>query len=201
MNGAPPTSLRAGDYVMNFPVERPGDRATARQAMKRNGCRSHPLRDSRASQVDGSDGKPAMRRSSRTGMYRQRRGGSTADGYARAPRSAGGQMRHLADVHRSRASGVTPMTVVLSSFARTSEGRRARLRCRSAEGRRRQHQRGGQAHGPSPHPAAPHRRAPRAAAAAQAPFERGAGSVWQRRVALAGGRMSIFASYSRPRST
>lgn len=40
MNGAPPTSLRAGDYVMNFPIERPGDRDTARQAMKRNGCRS-----------------------------------------------------------------------------------------------------------------------------------------------------------------
>jgi hypothetical protein len=39
MNGAPPTSLRAGDYVMNFPVERPGDRQTARDAMKRNGCR------------------------------------------------------------------------------------------------------------------------------------------------------------------
>jgi hypothetical protein len=40
MNGAPPTSLRAGDYVMNFPVERPGDRNTAREAMKRNGCRT-----------------------------------------------------------------------------------------------------------------------------------------------------------------
>lgn len=40
MNGAPPTSLRAGDYVMNFPVERPGDRDTAREAMKRNGCRT-----------------------------------------------------------------------------------------------------------------------------------------------------------------
>lgn len=40
MNGAPPTSLRAGDYVMNFPVERDGDRQTARDAMKRNGCRS-----------------------------------------------------------------------------------------------------------------------------------------------------------------
>lgn len=40
MNGAPPTSLRAGDYVMNFPVERPGDRQTAREAMKRNGCRT-----------------------------------------------------------------------------------------------------------------------------------------------------------------
>jgi len=39
MNAAPPTSLRAGDYVMNFPLERPGDRDTARQAMKRNGCR------------------------------------------------------------------------------------------------------------------------------------------------------------------
>jgi hypothetical protein len=40
MTAAPPTSLRAGDYVMNFPVERPGDRDTARQAMKRNGCRA-----------------------------------------------------------------------------------------------------------------------------------------------------------------
>lgn len=40
MNGAPPTNLRAGDYVMNFPVERDGDRATARLAMKRNGCRA-----------------------------------------------------------------------------------------------------------------------------------------------------------------
>jgi hypothetical protein len=40
MNGAPPTSLRAGDYVMNFPVERSGDRNTAREAMKRNGCRT-----------------------------------------------------------------------------------------------------------------------------------------------------------------
>lgn len=40
MNGAPPTTLRAGDYVMNFPVERPGDCATAREAMKRNGCRA-----------------------------------------------------------------------------------------------------------------------------------------------------------------
>lgn len=40
MNGAPPTSLRAGDYVMNFPLERPGDRETAREAMKRNGCRT-----------------------------------------------------------------------------------------------------------------------------------------------------------------
>jgi hypothetical protein len=57
MNGAPPTSLRAGDYVMNFPVERPGDRQTARDAMKRNGCRTirfetHPIT------VDGPDGKP-----------------------------------------------------------------------------------------------------------------------------------------------
>lgn len=39
MNGAPPTTMRTGEYVMNFPVERPGDRDTARQAMKRNGCR------------------------------------------------------------------------------------------------------------------------------------------------------------------
>lgn len=35
-----PVKLRAGDYVMNFPVERPSDRDTARQAMKRNGCRT-----------------------------------------------------------------------------------------------------------------------------------------------------------------
>lgn len=40
MNGSPPTSLRAGDYVMNFPLERDGDRDTAREAMKRNGCRT-----------------------------------------------------------------------------------------------------------------------------------------------------------------
>ncbi len=40
MNMPPPTVLRAGDYVMNFPVERPGDRQTARDAMKRNGCRA-----------------------------------------------------------------------------------------------------------------------------------------------------------------
>lgn len=40
MNGAPPGAPRAGDYCMNFPVERPGDRDTARQAMKRNGCRA-----------------------------------------------------------------------------------------------------------------------------------------------------------------
>ncbi len=38
MNGTPTSSPRAGDYVMNFPIERPGDRDTARQAMKRNGC-------------------------------------------------------------------------------------------------------------------------------------------------------------------
>ena len=36
----PPTTLRAGDYVMNFPVERPSDRQTARDAMRRNGCRA-----------------------------------------------------------------------------------------------------------------------------------------------------------------
>lgn len=35
-----PTDLRCGDYVMNFPVERAGDRQTAREAMKRNGCRA-----------------------------------------------------------------------------------------------------------------------------------------------------------------
>lgn len=57
MNGAPPTSLRAGDYVMNFPVERPGDRDTARQAMKRNGCRSIRF-ETREIQVDGPDGRP-----------------------------------------------------------------------------------------------------------------------------------------------
>jgi hypothetical protein len=39
MSSYPPTSLRAGDYVMNFPLERPGDRDTARQVMRRNGCR------------------------------------------------------------------------------------------------------------------------------------------------------------------
>ena len=36
---APPTTARCGDYVMNFPQEREGDRQTARDAMKRNGCR------------------------------------------------------------------------------------------------------------------------------------------------------------------
>lgn len=40
MNIQPPSSLKCGDYVMNFPIERPGDRATARDVMRRNGCRS-----------------------------------------------------------------------------------------------------------------------------------------------------------------
>jgi hypothetical protein len=57
MNGAPPTSLRAGDYVMNFPVERPGDRDTARDAMKRNGCRSIRF-EAREVEIDGPDGRP-----------------------------------------------------------------------------------------------------------------------------------------------
>jgi hypothetical protein len=62
MNAAPPTSLRAGDYVMNFPVERPGDRATAREVMKRNGCRTirfevYPIT------VDGPDGRPVEAKS------------------------------------------------------------------------------------------------------------------------------------------
>ncbi len=35
-----PIQLRAGDYVMNFPIERQSDRDTARQAMKRNGCKT-----------------------------------------------------------------------------------------------------------------------------------------------------------------
>ena len=39
MNAAP-FQLRSGDYVMNFPVERPSDRDTARQVMRRNGCRA-----------------------------------------------------------------------------------------------------------------------------------------------------------------
>lgn len=33
-------SDRPGDYAMNFPIERPGDRQTARDAFKRNGCKS-----------------------------------------------------------------------------------------------------------------------------------------------------------------
>lgn len=36
----PPTQLRAGDYVMSFPIERPGDRDAARMVMRRNGCRA-----------------------------------------------------------------------------------------------------------------------------------------------------------------
>lgn len=55
MNGAPPTSLRAGDYVMNFPLERPGDRDTARQAMKRNGCRCIRFEQSEV-QIDSPKG-------------------------------------------------------------------------------------------------------------------------------------------------
>lgn len=54
---APPTSLRAGDYVMNFPIERPGDRDTARQAMKRNGCRAIRFEAVDVT-LDGPDGKP-----------------------------------------------------------------------------------------------------------------------------------------------
>jgi hypothetical protein len=57
MNGAPPTSLRAGDYVMNFPVERPGDRQTARDAMRRNGCRTIRF-ECHGITIDGPDGKP-----------------------------------------------------------------------------------------------------------------------------------------------
>lgn len=57
MNAPPPTSLRAGDYVMNFPLERPGDRDTARAAMRRNGCRTIRF-ESTPTTVDGPDGKP-----------------------------------------------------------------------------------------------------------------------------------------------
>lgn len=39
MTTPPPTSMRAGEYVLNFPVERAGDTATARDAMRRNGCK------------------------------------------------------------------------------------------------------------------------------------------------------------------
>ena len=39
MNTAP-IKFRDGDYAMNFPQERPGDRTTARDVMKRNGCRA-----------------------------------------------------------------------------------------------------------------------------------------------------------------
>jgi hypothetical protein len=35
-----PGAPRIGEYVMNFPTERSGDRDTARQVMRRNGCRS-----------------------------------------------------------------------------------------------------------------------------------------------------------------
>lgn len=55
MNAAPPTSLRAGDYVMNFPVERSGDRDTARQVMKRNGCRAIRF-EALESQTEGEAG-------------------------------------------------------------------------------------------------------------------------------------------------
>lgn len=37
MNPAP---LKPGDYAMNFPVERQGDRQTAKDVMRRNGCRA-----------------------------------------------------------------------------------------------------------------------------------------------------------------
>lgn len=36
----PPVQLKPGDYAMNFPRERDGDRATARDVMRRNGCRA-----------------------------------------------------------------------------------------------------------------------------------------------------------------
>ncbi len=39
MNPAP-FKPRDGDYARNFPQERDGDRATARDVMRRNGCRS-----------------------------------------------------------------------------------------------------------------------------------------------------------------
>ncbi len=35
-----PGAPRTGEYVMNFPIERSGDRDTARQVMRRNGCKS-----------------------------------------------------------------------------------------------------------------------------------------------------------------
>lgn len=35
-----PMKFRDGDYCMNFPQEREADRATARDVMRRNGCRS-----------------------------------------------------------------------------------------------------------------------------------------------------------------
>lgn len=35
-----PFKPRDGDYAMNFPQERDGDRATARDVMRRNGCHS-----------------------------------------------------------------------------------------------------------------------------------------------------------------
>ena len=57
MSIQPPTALRSGDYVMNFPVERPGDRDTARQAMKRNGCKVIRF-ETTPTTVDGPDGKP-----------------------------------------------------------------------------------------------------------------------------------------------
>ena len=34
------SSERPGDYAMNFPIERPGDRQTAKDAFRRNGCKS-----------------------------------------------------------------------------------------------------------------------------------------------------------------
>lgn len=40
MNIPAPIQYRTGDYVMNFPQEREGDRTTAKDVMRRNGCRS-----------------------------------------------------------------------------------------------------------------------------------------------------------------
>lgn len=37
---AQPFTAKPGDYCMNFPQERDGDRQTARDVMKRNGCHS-----------------------------------------------------------------------------------------------------------------------------------------------------------------
>lgn len=40
MNATIRSSDRPGDYAMNFPQERESDRATARDVMRRNGCKS-----------------------------------------------------------------------------------------------------------------------------------------------------------------
>lgn len=40
MISQPPVQIRPGDYAMNFPRERDGDRQTAKDAMKRNGCKA-----------------------------------------------------------------------------------------------------------------------------------------------------------------